>query len=555
MAPRFPSIPEPGNDPATQLNTLRVIKQVVELLAANATGDKNASGPGQGAQIFALQEDVKRLIQQEAASRAQADDGNKKDITWTVDEAVADLNKDISDARNRAIQARADALQALDEFENGTFLQTVYDINQEIGDAKGQISEKYGLSVEADKVQSGRISKAAAYVGLNEASWKEGDLSVADRFKAMSTGYKSYVARTGDDFLASYTSHVVTTTDFTSAITTKLDQLEAKLTVPGTPGRNPTLLSSAIITESNLTTDATKKIATAQNLQTTIASLTDVEGKNGATTNGAITAAVKVESDARVKLVNGADGKLDKQIDNILSTAAYSVVVNTTGSAGPAITGFRAVSDSSSATPISDFQIFADKFRVTSGSTSKQVFAVDTATQNVQIAGDLVVTGSISSGAISNTKGSQYSTAGTVQTSVYIRKNARVLVLVSSQGETFTSSSTVSGVFATDASVTSSDYSVTYAYNRVTNNVSFSQLPINSTHLEYQYNPLTKQWQWVAVTTTTIAYTYFVGAATNNLYWINDTGVDAYFSFNMAYYSNSVVKPCQVSLLVLELAR
>lgn len=400
MAPRFPSIPEPGNDPATQLNTLRVIKQVVELLAANATGDKNPSGPGQGAQIFALQEDVKRLMQQEAAARSQADDGNKKDITWTVEEAVADLNKDISDARNRAIQARADALQALDEFENGTFLQTVYDINQEIGDAKGQISEKYGLSVEADKVLSGRIAKSAAYVGLNEATWKEGDLSVATRFSAMSTGYKNYIARTGDDFLASYTSHVVTTTDFTSAVTTKLDQLEAKLTVPSTPGRNPLLLSSAILTESNLTTDATKKIATAQNLQTTIASLTDVEGKNGATTNGAITAAVKVESDARVKLVNGVDGALDTKLKNIYSTAQYSVAVTTTGPAGPAITGFRAVSDSSGSTPISDFQIFADKFKVTNGATSKQVFTVDTLRNQVGIDGDLIVTGTIDSPSI-----------------------------------------------------------------------------------------------------------------------------------------------------------
>lgn len=555
MAIKLPSIPEPGNDPASQLNTLRAIKQVVDLLAANATGDKNTSGPSVGAQIFALQDDVKQLMKDQTAALTGAIDQNKQDATWTVEQAVSSLNQDISDARNKAIQARSDALTALDSFEQNV-AQTILDINSNIDGVKASVKDEAGARATADDAQAGRITKAAAFMGLNESSWKQGDLSVATRFSAMSTGYKEYVAKTNDNFLAGYTSQIVTLAGIDTAISTAVSNLEAKITIPSTPGRSPTLLYSAILTEQNSVVDATQKLVTAQNLQTTVASLSDVAGQNGKSKDGAITAAVKVESDARVKLVNdGGTGTVDTKLKNVLSTAQYSVVVSTTGYAGPAITGFRAVSDSSGYTPISDFQIFADKFKITSGSTSKQVFAVDALTQNVQIAGDLVVTGSISSGAISNTQGSQYSTTGNIVTKVFIRRNARVLVLVSSQGETFTNSSTVSGVFATDASITSENNSVTYAYNRVTNNVSYSQLPVNSTHLEYQYNFLTNQWQWVSVTTTSIIYTYFVGAATNNLYWQNTTGVDAYFNFNMAYYSNSINKPCQVSLLVLELAR
>ena len=555
MAIKLPSIPEPGNDPASQLNTLRAIKQVVDLLTANATGDKNISGPSVGAQIFALQDDVKQLMKDQTAALTGAIDQNKEDNTWTVEQAVSSLNQDISDARNKAIQARSDALTALDSFEQNV-AQTVLDINSSLDGVKASVKDEAGARATEDDAQAGRITKAAAFMGLNESSWKQGDLSVATRFSAMSTGYKEYVAKTNDNFLAGYTSQIVTLAGIDTVISTAVSNLEAKITIPGTTGRSPTLLYSAILTEQNSVVDATQKLVTAQNLQTTVASLSDIAGQNGKSTNGAITAAVKVESDARVKLVNSdGTGTVDTKLKNVLSTAQYSVVVSTTGYAGPAITGFRAVSDSSGTTPISDFSVYANNFKVTNGITNKSVFSINTVSQNVEIAGDLVVTGSIQSGAVSNTKGSQYSTAGYISTKVYVRSNARVLVLTSSQGETFSNATTVSGVFATDASIWNEANTTNYAYNRVINNVSYSQLPVNSSHLEYQYNFYTNQWQWVSVTTTSIQYTYFVGAANNNLYWVNQTGADAYFNFNMQYYSNSVGKACQVSLLVLELAR
>lgn len=384
MPIKLPSIPEPGNDPASQLNTLRALKQVVDLIAANATGDKNSSGPGVGAQIFALQDDVKQLMRNQTAALTNSISQNQTNTEWTVDQAVSSLNQDISDARNKAIQARADALQALDDFENSTFLETIYRIDQDLADANAAISSEAGARATADDAQSGRITKAAAFMGLNEATWREGDLSVATRFNAMSTGYKEYIARTGDDFLSTYTSHVVTTTDFTNAVSTRLNTLETKITVPSTPGRLPLLLSSAIIDESNTTTDATKKIATAQNIQTTVASLSNVAGQNGATTDGAITAAVKVESQARTTAIN-----------NIKSTAAYSVVVSTTGPAGPAVSGFRTVSDSSSTTPISDFQIFADKFRITNGSATKTPFSIDAINSKINMSADVAINGNL----------------------------------------------------------------------------------------------------------------------------------------------------------------
>lgn len=427
MPIRFPSIPEPGNDAASQLNTLRAIKQVVDILAANATGDRNPSGPGAGAQIFALQDDVRQLMINQTATLTNTINQNQTNTQWTVDQAVSSLNQDISDARNRAIQARTDALQALDDFENSTFLQTIYRIDEELADANAAISSEAGARSTADDAQSGRITKAAAFIGLNESSWREGDLSVATRFNAMSTGYKEYIARTGDDFLSSYTTHVVTTTDFTNAVSTRLDTLETKLTVPSTPDRPPLLLSSAIIDESNATSDATKKIATAQNIQTTVASLSNVAGQNGATTDGAITAAVKVESQARTTA-----------IDNIKSTAAYSVVVSTTGPSGPAVTGFRAVSDSSSTTPISDFQIFADKFRITNGSATKTPFSIDTINSkinmsaDVAINGNLVVSGTIDSPQLRNNSVSTVSfISGVGSQSIYVTVRPSATIQVS----------------------------------------------------------------------------------------------------------------------------
>lgn len=395
MAIKLPSIPEPGNDPASQLNTLRAIKQVVDLLAANATGDKNTSGPSVGAQIFALQDDVKQLMKDQTAALTGAIDQNKQDATWTVEQAVSSLNQDISDARNKAIQARSDALTALDSFEQNV-AQTILDINSNIDGVKASVKDEAGARATEDNAQAGRITKAAAFMGLNESSWKQGDLSVATRFSAMSTGYKEYVAKTNDNFLAGYTSQIVTLAGIDTAISTAVSNLEAKITIPSTPGRSPTLLYSAILTEQNSVVDATQRIVTAQNLQTTVASLSDVAGQNGKSTNGAITAAVKVESDARVKLVNDSGtGTVDTKLKNVVSTAQYSVVVSTTGYAGPAITGFRAVSDSSSTTPISDFQIFADKFRITNGSATKTPFSIDAITSKINMSADVAINGNL----------------------------------------------------------------------------------------------------------------------------------------------------------------
>jgi hypothetical protein len=176
MPIKFPSIPEPGNDPSSQLNTLRAIKQVVDLLAANATGDKNPSGPSVGAQVFALQDEVKQLMKNQTAALTGAIDESKEDVTWTVDQAVSSLNQDISDARNKAIAARSDALTALDNFQ-ADVAQTVWEFSSNLADASASIIEEAGARATADDSQAGRITKAAAYMGLNEATWQAGDLA------------------------------------------------------------------------------------------------------------------------------------------------------------------------------------------------------------------------------------------------------------------------------------------------------------------------------------------------------------------------------------------
>lgn len=96
MAGIFPSIPEPGIDAATQLATLRALKNAVELLVANSTGIKTATGVGSSTNTFALTSEVTSLIAQESYARATSNEAIQTYLTETIDTQVASLNDEIS---------------------------------------------------------------------------------------------------------------------------------------------------------------------------------------------------------------------------------------------------------------------------------------------------------------------------------------------------------------------------------------------------------------------------------------------------------------------------
>lgn len=96
MAGIFPSIPEPGADAATQLATLRALKNAVELLVANSTGLKTATGVGSSTNTFALTTEVTSLIARESYARASSNEAIQTYLTETIDTQVAELNGDIA---------------------------------------------------------------------------------------------------------------------------------------------------------------------------------------------------------------------------------------------------------------------------------------------------------------------------------------------------------------------------------------------------------------------------------------------------------------------------
>lgn len=327
MAGKYPSIPDPGTTPETQLAALRAMKNVLDLIVANSTGVTNAAGVGRSSNTFALADDVNNLVLSEAATRATQIEQTSTDINTTIDTVTQELNKDISDANAAAVKARTDALDALDKFETGSFDPAVTQIN-------------------------GRIDKSSAYMGLNEATWKIGDISFADNFQSLSTNYTNYTAKRDDKYFSGIEGSITAITKADGAIATAVSKLETKILVPSSRAPDEAaLLTSVIFDERNSVTDANLRIATAQNVSNTVASLFDVAGKDGKSENGKVTAAVKVESDARVDALKNV-------------TSQYTISVSAENNGTKSVTGLQLISDTSGGNKISAFNVQADYFNI-----------------------------------------------------------------------------------------------------------------------------------------------------------------------------------------------
>lgn len=381
MPLKYPGIPEPTSEPRSQLATLQALKQVVELLAANATGTTGSQGVSAGSQIFALKDEVKQQLLAVKASLGDKIDQGDQSSKWSVEDAREALIKDISESREQAIKARTYAKGLIDDFENGTFKQTIFDVNQSIDDTKGQVITEAGVRANADGVLSGRVDKVMSAWGANDATYTNTIVSFANKTNAVTTGYEKFAASNGWAG-SNIENWSVAITGPTGAIATQVNNLKAEVLGTDANGNvdpKQGKLSTYLLNELNLVTDVNKKIATGQQLQNLISQTTDPNNKNS------LQAQVTQEATTRAAF----QGKV---------TSRYVVTASASSGGVTAISGLELISDASSNTPISEFNITADKFNLYHPSYGKKaVMTVQTVngTPTLGIAGDIVADGTI----------------------------------------------------------------------------------------------------------------------------------------------------------------
>lgn len=381
MSLKFPGIPDPTGTPQSQLATLQALKQVVELLAANATGKGGSQGVGTGSQIFALQDEVKRQIAATKAILGDKIDKTAEDSKWTVEDARSSLIADISESREQAIKARTYAKTILDDFENGTFLQTITDINASVDDTKAAVKTEAGARATADSAMAGRVDNIISTFGSDDASYKNAVVTFANKTNAVSQGYEKFAASNGWSG-SNIENWTVALTGPTGAIATQVNSLKAEVLgtkADGSVDPSQGKLSSYLLNELNLVADQNKKIATGQQLQNLISQTTDPNNKNS------LQAQVTTEAQTRASF----QGKV---------TSRYMVAASASGNGVTAISGLELISDASSNVPISEFNVTADKFNLYHPSYGKKaVMSVQSinGTPTLAIAGDIVADGTI----------------------------------------------------------------------------------------------------------------------------------------------------------------
>jgi hypothetical protein len=185
MAGIYPSVPEPGVNPATQLATLRALKSAVELLVANTTGLKTASGVGANAQVFALAEEVNTLIKREQTLRAAGDTTSQDNL----DAVEAAINAEVQ-------SLNADVAQAFSELAQIT--ETILEIRSDVNANSAAITVEAGARSTADTALAGQITTLTATVNTNNSNLQssiqneavaraDADSSLASQINTVST--------------------------------------------------------------------------------------------------------------------------------------------------------------------------------------------------------------------------------------------------------------------------------------------------------------------------------------------------------------------------------
>lgn len=319
MAAQFPSIPDPGSDPATQIVCLRALKQVVELLVTNATGTKNGLGVGAGSQVFALATDVQNKLYAESAARDQ----QYNSLSTNVQDVALQLTAAAAAAQSEAASVRGQAADAFAQLQNIT--QTVYSLSNQVGANSASITTETGQRVTADSALSGRIDTISAFVGSNEAKYQNMTVSLADQASSLAsnlTTLNSFVGYNGQAFSSSITQQLTTMNDPTSK---------------GSLANLYTTLNSIVGDGSGLNATITKELIATTNSATNSAQALDT------TTVGTIGYTV-VQTQQAVKGIG----------------ATYTVNINANGY----ISGIQLISSGSGGTATSAFNVIASQFNL-----------------------------------------------------------------------------------------------------------------------------------------------------------------------------------------------
>ena len=360
MAGKFPSIPDPGSDPATQSAALRALKQTVELLVANATGQTNSQGVGASSQVFALNLDMQNALIAERNARTNA----LSTTNQTLTDVSNALTAATSAAQADAAHARADAANAFSQLQD--IVQKVFTLTDTVGAAHASVTVEAGARATADTALAGQITTIQSTINNNDAKYENQIATLTTTTTSLASSLTTLNTKV-DNNNANLTNQLTTETTARTALANNFSSLSA---VVGT---------GAGLTGANITSEL---IATANQASSTATAVTTLTS----TVAGQTTS---------IKTISTAVGNIGGQ---------YSVSIDQNNP--PNVVGFQLLNTPQNvAGPASAFNIRADSFNITlPGYAPTPVMTVQTVNGVPQLAfkGNIIADGTINTPSVAN---------------------------------------------------------------------------------------------------------------------------------------------------------
>jgi len=358
MAGKFPSIPDPGSDPATQSAALRALKQTVELLVANATGQTNSQGVGASSQVFALNLDMQNALIAERNARTNA----LSTTNQTLTDVSNALTAATAAAQADAAHARADAANAFSQLQD--IVQKVFTLTDTVGAAHASVTVEAGARATADTALAGQITTIQSTINNNDAKYENQIATLTTTTTSLASSLTTLNTKV-DNNNANLTNQLTTETTARTALANNFSSLSA---VVGT---------GAGLTGANITSEL---IATANQASSTATQVTTLSSTVAGHT-------------ASIQTVNTAVGNIGAQ---------HSVAIDVNGY----VSGFQLINAGNNvAGPASAFNIRADSFNITlPGYAPTPVMTVQAVNGVPQLAfkGNIIADGTINTPSVAN---------------------------------------------------------------------------------------------------------------------------------------------------------